>query len=105
MASVIMHNLTVIKHNMFKLTVSTEFCVKAPCSRGAYESVRKGLWAEVLWCVSQTTVVWDIVDPGPCCYLGFKAQSLNLTQVNRTDVTKSIDMAYHLKSIMQKLTW
>ena len=100
-----MHNLTVMKHNMFRLTVSTEFCVKTPCSRGAYESVSKGLWAEALQCASKTTVVRDIVDPGPCCHLGFKAQSLNLTQVNRTDVTKSIDMAYHLKGIMQELTW
>jgi len=34
-----------------------------------YEPVSKGLWAEVLGCVSLTTVVRDIVDPGPSCQL------------------------------------
>lgn len=57
-----------IKHNMSKLTVSTEFCVKA-AEEVHCEPLSKDLWAEVLGCVSLTTVVRDVVDPGPCCHL------------------------------------
>ena len=34
-ASVVIHNRTVIKHNICRLIISTEFCVKAPSRKGA----------------------------------------------------------------------
>jgi hypothetical protein len=42
---------------------------KHPTVEAQYESVSKVLRAEVLGCLSLLTVVWDVVDIGPCCHL------------------------------------
>jgi hypothetical protein len=66
MASVVIHNITVIKQYIQTYCLVLNVMFKHPTVEAQYESVSKGLWAEVLGCVSLMTKVRDVVDIGPC---------------------------------------